>query len=207
MTVLSFKEDARISDAHRTKLRSFVSCADQNIFGLANQIGIKVVEEDMPDSISAVLICSPLCGAKSGYRVAVNRNHSVERKRMSIAHEIGHFVLHLHDSAFSAVTEEEHSLLMFEYRGGGRSWGEVVPFMIEEAGNSYRAAQRGHVRLEKEANAFMRALLMPPCCVRKNRMYQLKDFNALAKEFGVSRAAMTLQLCLMDKGQSAETAA
>ena len=204
MTVLNFKRDPRINDAHRTKLRSFASDTGQNVFGLANQIGIKVVEEDMPDSISAVLICSPMCGAKSGYRVAVNKRHSVERKRMSVAHEIGHFVLHLHDSAFSAVTEDEHSLLMLEHRGSDPSWGEVVPFTIDEAGNSYRAAHRGHARLETEAYAFMRALLMPPCRVRQSRMYQLKDFNALAKEFGVSRAAINLQLNLMERQKTAE---
>ena len=201
MTVLNFKRDPRINDAHRTKLRSFASDTGQNVFWLANQIGIKVVEEDMPDSISAVLICSPMCGAKSGYRVAVNKRHSVERKRMSVAHEIGHFVLHLHDSAFSAVTEDEHSLLMLEHRGSDPSWGEVVPFTIDEAGNSYRAAHRGHARLETEANAFMRALLMPPCRVRQSRMYQLKDFNALAKEFGVS---INLQLNLMERQKTAE---
>jgi hypothetical protein len=207
MTVLDFKRDRRINDEQRSKLRLFASEAGKSVFGLANQIGINVDEEDMPDSISAVLICSPLCGAKSGYRIAVNKRHPIERRRLSVAHEIGHFVLHLHDKEFSAVSEDEHCMLMLEYRRADRSWGEVVPFMIDEVGNSYRADHRGNGRLEREANAFMRALLMPPFLIKQSRMYQLKDLNALAKEFGVSRAAMTLQLELVNKAKPAERVA
>jgi len=49
--------------------------------------------EDISDEISGILVPRP---AESGRKwiIVVNKNHSIERRRFSMAHELGHLVLH-----------------------------------------------------------------------------------------------------------------
>lgn len=56
---------------------------------IADKIGLKIVPFDFSKNISAIL-------KKDKKIIGVNKNHSPQRQRFSIAHEIGHFLLN-HD--------------------------------------------------------------------------------------------------------------
>ena len=174
MGVVTFRRDSRISESERYKLRLFASQAGQNIHGLVQQLGLRVDFEYLDDEISAALIYAPNCGSPSGYRIAVNAEHSVERQRWSIAHEIGHFVLHREDPDFTVFCDRE-------------SYGEVIP-LIPPQGNSHRSSKKSS--LEREADAFSASLLMPAYLVRKSINFRVLDIRKLANEFFVSYDAM-----------------
>jgi Zn-dependent peptidase ImmA (M78 family) len=60
-----------------------------NVRGVAEYLGLEVVEEPMDDDMSGFL------EIRSGrWVVGVNAFHHVNRKRFTIAHEIAHFLLH-----------------------------------------------------------------------------------------------------------------
>ncbi|MDQ2088831.1 ImmA/IrrE family metallo-endopeptidase [Marimonas arenosa] len=175
---MHFKSDNRIDEADRKHLRSFASSAGQHIHELAMRLGLRIDEEELPDDVSAVLIKSPNCGSKSGFRIVVNARQSFERRRLSVAHEIAHYVLHRNEPDFVPVEDCE-------------DYGEVVPF-LPLRGNSYRSTDtRGqNRRLELEANAFATCLLMPEHLIRKNASYRVGQIRTLARDFQVSFDAM-----------------
>lgn len=53
---------------------------------VANRLGLRVVEFDFPNSMSGVL-------KKERKVIGVNKNHHPVRRRFTIAHELGHFLL------------------------------------------------------------------------------------------------------------------
>ena len=57
---------------------------------VAEKLGIRVIEEDLPDNVSGVLDCR----TKEEPIVLLNSHHHPNRRRFSLAHEIAHFVLH-----------------------------------------------------------------------------------------------------------------
>ena len=60
-----------------------------NVRGVAEYLGLEVVEEPMDDDMSGFL------EIRSGrWVVGVNAFHHINRKRFTIAHEIAHFLLH-----------------------------------------------------------------------------------------------------------------
>jgi hypothetical protein len=174
MGLVTFRNDARISNREREELRLFASEAGQSIQGLARRLGLRVDEENLPNELSAVLLRSPNCGSPSGYRIAVNRRHSPERQRWSIAHEIGHYVLHKDDPDFEVIVDDQE-------------YGVVVP-LVAPVGNSYRSNRRS--RLESEAESFAASLLMPPKLVRLSINFRRLCIPKLAQEFYVSEQAM-----------------
>lgn len=180
--LVDFKRDNRIDEADRQHLRSFASAAGQHIHELAKRLGLRIDEEELHDDVSALLIKSPNCGSRSGFRIVVNARHSFERRRLSIAHEIAHYVLHRNEPDFLPVEDCE-------------DYGEVVPF-LPLRGNSYRARDtRGqNQRLEMEANAFAACLLMPAHLIRKNASYRVGQIRTLARDFQVSFDAMRLRV-------------
>lgn len=62
---------------------------------MANYYGFEVYELDMDDSTSGLIIVDekPIKNFDSNKIIVVNSNHSNARKRFTIAHELGHFIL------------------------------------------------------------------------------------------------------------------
>src|SRR5262245_61213340 len=56
---------------------------------LCDDMGIDLVLEDLEEEISGVLVTQ-----RRKPVIAVNRHHAKARQRFTIAHEIGHFILH-----------------------------------------------------------------------------------------------------------------
>ena len=135
---------------------------------VADCLGIKIESTDLGEDCSGVLVRN-----HNRAVIGVNWAQHSNRRRFSIAHEIGHFVLH-----------EDDTYIDKGYR---------VNFRDLEAGS-------GTKKEEVEANAFAAALLMPDEWVRdafKQQPFDLTEddgLETLAKKFEVSTQAMTYRL-------------
>ena len=132
-------------------------------------LGLAVQELPMENEVSGVLAIDA-----DGGTIACNALHPRVRQRFTIAHEIGHFVLHRSDDELFIDT------------------GYVVL--------KRQKAARGADLREIEANQFATALLMPRDLL-EHQIAQLgfdlvdeKELDAIARLFEVSRAAMTYRI-------------
>ena len=145
-----------------------VKCAPVSVDKVAEHLGIKIELVDLGQDCSAVLVRKGIRGI-----VGVNKEHHLNRRRFSIAHEIGHFVLHRGDTYVDK--------------------GYRVHFRDLESGSATK-------REEMAANAFAAELLMPAEWVKRafdEQPFDLSDddgLERLAKEFRVSVQAMAYRL-------------
>ncbi len=174
MTVLNFKKDDRIDPRFRESLRSFCSEVGKELSGLASELGVLIVEKELPLDCSGFVAKVEKEKSASGFMIVVNSNHSSERKRFTVAHELGHFVLH---------TKSQHS----NHRNGSN----VVKF---ETRYRTKEFELGTIEREEfEANQFAASLLMPANLVRAS--YRESDSAIyLSQRFKVSRGAMRKRL-------------
>ncbi len=76
------------------------------VVDIAHEMGIKVYKSDSwPDHISGLIRKDPEYGGKSGYAIYTNANHPKTRRRFTIAHELGHYVLH-RDEIGDGITDD-----------------------------------------------------------------------------------------------------
>lgn len=151
---------------------------------IALNLGLEIVNRNLSDDVSGALVLKE----DSQPIIVVNSSHSPVRKRFTIAHELGHFLLkHGRDGLF--IDRSEHFIFRNE------------------------VSATGEKRQEVEANAFAAALLMPEKMVR-TEMEELSNIGieihdeaglelikTLAKKFNVSSTSMTFRianLSLMD---------
>ena len=88
-------------------IRKFQTAAPVDVIGLANEFGIKVWQSDKLDAgISGKLFKDEKNGGSSGWSILVRATDASVRKRFTVAHEIGHFVLHRSDLG-DGVTDDE----------------------------------------------------------------------------------------------------
>lgn len=110
--------------------------------------------------------------------VGVNRSHHKNRQRFTVAHEIGHFLLHEGEPVHVDGREN---------------------FRVDRRSSQSSTGDRPD---EIEANAFAAELLMPANLLRKDldsggELVDLSDddaMKALANKYGVSVAAMSFRL-------------
>lgn len=131
--------------------------------------------------------------------IEVRRNDHPRRQRFTIAHEVGHYRLHViaagittSSYACSATTisggdGSEHTTAMLRER--------PLPGLTAPALPARPAASNQEIRQrEVEANAFAAELLMPAPLVEQAVERYGKDVPALAELFDVSRQAMQIRL-------------
>ena len=139
---------------------------------LAKLLGATVVLEALDSEVSGLLYRHP-----EQVVIAVNRDHPTTRRRFTVAHELGHLVLHQ-----------------------GRP--VIVDHVVRARINLRDAASSlATEREEIEANRFAASLLMPPEFVHahmQNALRPRRDEDAtiqyLARKFGVSVQAMEIRL-------------
>ena len=87
-------------------LKEFHKEAPISVVAIANNLGIKVYRtRDFNDRISGLIQKDEHYGGKSGYAIYTNASHPITRRRFTIAHEIGHFVLH-HELIGDGITDD-----------------------------------------------------------------------------------------------------
>lgn len=144
---------------------------------ILENFGIPYEETDLPEDVSGVLNISD-----GKYSILVNKDHHENRKRFTLAHELGHYVLHKPTSI--------HVDKMSFYRSP--------------------LSSTALDRQEVEANRFAAAILMPKDLVERKLHEIVKDrgisaffetpegeenpIHQLASAFKVSPMAMTLRL-------------
>jgi len=132
---------------------------------VAKDLNIKIVSHDFSDDISGVFIRE-----NNDLFIGVNNRHPEERKRFTIAHEIGHYLLHSSD-ILHYDTAHLDSPTMVLYRANGN----LSPN-------------------ETNANAFAAELLMPEEYIDKCVKLGILEIGSLADIFKVSEDAMRYRL-------------
>jgi Zn-dependent peptidase ImmA (M78 family)/DNA-binding XRE family transcriptional regulator len=123
---------------------------------------IPVIAWNFPDSLSALLADTDA----GGFVIGVNRWHSSNRKRFSIAHECGHAILRHRAGFYLEFTDVD-------------PFGEPKQMRYKD---------------ETSANAFAAALLMPKAWLRQDVREGLEDPATLAARYRVSEEAMSYRL-------------
>ena len=144
-----------------------------NVEGLGGTLGLRVSKDaDLPDGISGHLKRMD----DDKYTISSNKSEHFYRQRFTLAHEIGHFVLHKSIvDKFGGVDDD------VMYRSTTR--GDIY--------NSEIALEH-----EKQANSFAASLLMPERLVRKlvDEGQQSIPLSSLYRAFQVSPSAMKWRL-------------
>jgi Zn-dependent peptidase ImmA (M78 family) len=143
--------------------------------GLAESLGADVQFQPAEENLSGFIM------RKRKQRravIGVNSNHHRNRQRFTIAHEIGHFLLHDQEDIHVDRTD----------------CGLLVRRRNEES-------SKGEDDFEKEANLFAAELLMPAAFLEQDvsaldRVHLLDDdvLVELAQKYGVSTQALTFRL-------------
>jgi hypothetical protein len=92
----------------RTIIAGFQNNAPVNVTAIAEALGLNVWESDaeLPDGISGKLFRDPISGGSSGFSIIVRESDPYVRKRFTVAHEVGHFVLHRNQIGESLTDDE-----------------------------------------------------------------------------------------------------
>lgn len=144
------------------------------IIEIAKQLSLDVLEYNFGDSASGVLVVENNIGT-----IGFNPSDSEVRQRFTIAHELGHYILH--------KKSENEKLFVDKY------------FLVKYRNSkNYSSAEFKH---EQEANTFAAELLMPEELVyaelAKADYSDLSEsglIEELARVFNVSPLAMTYRL-------------
>lgn len=136
---------------------------------IAESLNIKVKYEVLGENVSGVIFRK-----NNSVVIGISAFDPPVRQRFTIAHELGHFLLH-------GVKKDE--------------------FLFIENSRHYRDnhSSEGIYKKEIEANSFAASLLMPEDMVR-NEFYKFNDISPtdltkkMAKKFNVSEVAMSIRL-------------
>jgi Zn-dependent peptidase ImmA (M78 family) len=166
----------RIIEVHASKLAKDFSDKKKkyiDVDEIAEKLGLQVSAHDLGSNVSGVLYIDKGKGV-----IGYNKSESEVRRRFTVAHEIGHFILHRLDNEIF-VDKKEFKVL---YRDNSSATGEI--------------------KQEREANAFAAALLMPRERViqeLQKMTFDLGDdkedvINKLSETFKVSSQAMMFRI-------------
>lgn len=151
--------------AHQTLIEHGMLSIPVDPVAIANRLGIRVSNAVFSEASLSGMIAQR--GDKKS--LLVNDSDSIERKRFTIAHELGHCLLHL----------------------------DVEGEFVDSATDLFRTdgnSGKGQMHLQEvEANIFAAALLMDEDLIRQC-WSSCKDLSRMAKIFMVSESAMGIRL-------------
>ncbi len=148
--------------------------APVDVEGLIEELGIKLKKCPLAADISGMIECSD----KKEYSITVNDTDSPFRQRFTMAHELGHYILH-RSILGEGITDNRM------YRS--------------DADSIYNNKQINPSH-ETEANKFAASLLMPKPLIEELKKEGLTNAAALAKRLKVSEHAMSIALRTPYKG-------
>jgi Zn-dependent peptidase ImmA (M78 family) len=133
---------------------------------IAFELGVPVLRASLPDNISGAIQKDG-----EGYKIVVNRNHSLTRQRFTVAHEIGHYIYHR--DLLGAGTGDTRA-----YRAEGTDFPnpKITPLQ------------------ERQANTFAANLLMPGHLIKQLQAEGVRTPEGLASRLQVSLEAMKIRL-------------
>ena len=142
---------------------------------IATALGIRITLDEVDDKLSGFLLRDKHDGRTV---IGANKSHPKNRQRFTIAHELGHFLLHEGELVH---LDEEMGSFTVDFRDEVSSRGEDVN--------------------EKEANYFAAELLMPEKFLRQDLRGKRLDLfddgeelQKLARKYKVSTQALTFRL-------------
>jgi len=135
----------------------------------AKHLGVEVKPVSISDDITGLFVIKD----KMAHIIYNKNERNRKRQRFTIAHELGHYVLHRN-----------------------------IPLIIDKGNREITfkrdlSSTTGEIRREREANAFAASLLMPRDLVEKEILKVPKDadiITRLASRFNVSTQAMSFRL-------------
>lgn len=137
---------------------------------IVRAVGLSIIEYNLGEDISGVLIINESMGT-----IGINPKDNYTRQRFSIAHELGHYLLHKKDNELFVDKD-----FIVKYRHTNRN---------------YSVSEK---RQEQEANAFAAALLMPAKFIEDemeneelSELSETELIEVLANKFKVSAVAMS----------------
>lgn len=138
---------------------------------IALSLGVDVMPYNLGDEVSGILAINDGKGT-----IGYNLQHSKGRQRFTVAHELGHYIMH-RNSKKELFVDKDY----------------IVKFRSNKKYSSTELKQ------EKEANAFAAALLMPKNFVlnelsKEQTITENDLIEVLAKRFEVSVPAMTYRI-------------
>lgn len=145
-----------------------------DVFSCANFLKADIKAASLQNDVSGFLVVN-----EDTTCIGYNNSHSEHRWRFTIAHEIGHLVMHKNTNKLF-IEKVHRPMDNVLYRNSNSSTGEYIQ--------------------EREANAFAAALLMPRAKVREmvNQIGSVQDTEQLiaklVEEFNVSEQAMRIRL-------------
>ncbi|WP_415060881.1 ImmA/IrrE family metallo-endopeptidase [Flavobacterium sp.] len=141
---------------------------------LAKLLKINLKEENLSDDVSGFFVMTD-----TDSNITYNKRNGKVRQRFTIAHEIGHYILH---SKEQPIFIDKTPSVMF--RNNSSSTGEDFK--------------------EREANAFAASLLMPKKLIEQEIQHSPNDVDQaiehLANKFKVSQQAMSFRLSNLGYG-------
>lgn len=130
--------------------------------------------------------------------IEVRRGDHPRRQRFTIAHEVGHYRLHVVAERATTSSYACSTATITSGEGAEHAAPQLrerpLPGFAAPATASTTASPQDMRRWEVEANAFAAELLMPPQLVEQAVEHYGKDIPALAELFDVSRQAMEYRL-------------
>lgn len=147
--------------AEKLLLEAKINFPPVDVEKLVAHLKLELLPYEFPDKVSAVLM-----KVDNITVIGVNKKDTPKRRRFSIAHEIGHFIL-----------------------------GHHIDFIIdyEEVAESRYDTEHSNKIQEQEANHFASELLMPSQMLTKD-FHQIRDAKAVAEKYGVSEQALWIKL-------------
>lgn len=155
---------------------------------LAQLLQIQIRLENLPQTISGFL-------HRDGDNAAivVNRRHSLQRRRFTIAHELGHFVLDHQTENIHVEKDYRINVKELDLTSG------AIKYRRKVSRDGYPEKDEVH------ANAFAAALLMPEAMIRLDMKVAIDSghfddslINSLAQKYNVSEHALVIQLNTLD---------
>jgi Zn-dependent peptidase ImmA (M78 family) len=162
-----------IQKAHEVLAKYSITTPPVPIKEIVKKEGLNLMSYDLGDNVSGILVIQNNIGT-----IGFSPKNSRVRQRFTIAHELGHYLLHKQSKSEVFVDKD----FIVKYR-------------------SEKVYTPTELRHEQEANTFAAELLMPKSLLKaelaKNDYQNLSEtefISAMAKVFDVSIPAMTFRI-------------
>jgi Zn-dependent peptidase ImmA (M78 family) len=166
--VVDMQIDKIIDSANEVREENFQTAPPIDVYGIAENNGLQIIELPFPPEQSDIAGFVTMSGGKG--KLYVNLNDHPNRRRFTIAHELGHWRLHEEE-----LKKNPERSILFRIAIGKLNKDPV----------------------EKEANIFAANLLVPLGLLEKE--LDGKDNQELAKLFGVSTDVIGYRLKLIER--------